>query len=194
MQLTWHLKHHSELDKRELYALLELRSRVFVVEQHCPYQDVDGQDLLGDTCHLLAWQDERLLWVLREALGLVGTRHGCGLGQCGACTVWLDGEATRSCLLPVAGLEGREVTTIEGLGREGALHPVQQAWLQHQVPQCGYCQAGQIMGAAALLRAAPDPTPEAIDQAMSGHLCRCGTQARVKAAIVSVVQAKKGAA
>lgn len=135
-----------------------------------------------------AWRDETLLWVLREHLGLVGTKFGCGQGQCGACTVWLDGTATRSCLLPVAGLEGREVTTIEGLAKGAALHPVQQAWLTHQVPQCGYCQAGQIMSAAALLRRTPHPDAEAVDAAMAGNLCRCGTQARMRQAIQTAAE------
>lgn len=134
------------------------------------------------------WRDETLLWVLREHLGLVGTKLGCGQGQCGACTVWLDGEATRSCLLPVASLEGRDLTTIEGLARGGALHPVQQAWLAHQVPQCGYCQSGQIMSAAALLRRTPRPDAGAVEAAMAGNLCRCGTQARMRQAIQAAAE------
>lgn len=134
------------------------------------------------------WHDETLLWVLREHLGLVGTKLGCGLGQCGACTVWLDGEPTRSCLLPVAGLQGREITTIEGLASGGTLHPVQRAWLENQVPQCGYCQAGQIMGVAALLRRTPRPDAQAVAAAMAGNLCRCGTQARMVATIQALIQ------
>jgi isoquinoline 1-oxidoreductase alpha subunit len=130
------------------------------------------------------WRDDTLLMVLREAFGLVGTKFGCGAGQCGACTLLLDGAATRSCVLPVAAVAGREVTTIEGLaGAEGALHPVQQAWLDVAVPQCGYCQAGQIMGAVALLRVHARPTDAQVDAALSGHLCRCGTQHRIRAAV-----------
>jgi isoquinoline 1-oxidoreductase alpha subunit len=130
------------------------------------------------------WRDDSLLMVLREAFGLVGTKYGCGAGQCGACTLLLDGVATRSCMLPVAAADGREVTTIEGLaGADGALHPVQQAWLDMAVPQCGYCQAGQIMGVVALLRVQARPTDAEVDAALSGHLCRCGTQHRIRAAV-----------
>jgi isoquinoline 1-oxidoreductase alpha subunit len=122
--------------------------------------------------------------VLREAFGLVGTKFGCGAGQCGACTLLLDGVATRSCMLPVAAAAGRELTTIEGLaGADGALHPVQQAWLDMAVPQCGYCQAGQIMGTVSLLRVQVRPTDAQVDAALSGHLCRCGTQHRIRAAV-----------
>jgi isoquinoline 1-oxidoreductase alpha subunit len=133
------------------------------------------------------WRDDTLLMVLREAFGLVGTKYGCGAGQCGACTLLLDGVATRSCLLPVSAAAGREVTTIEGLagadGADGALPPLQQAWLDMAVPQCGYCQAGQIMGAVALLRVQARPTDAQVDAALSGHLCRCGTQHRIRAAV-----------
>ena len=134
------------------------------------------------------WQQESLLHVLRESFGLVGSKFGCGMAQCGACTVWLDGAPVRSCVTPVAAVGARAVTTIEGLAPSGdqALHPVQRAWLAHQVPQCGYCQAGQIMAAAALLRDTPAPTDAQIDAAMAGHLCRCGTQHRVRAAIRSL--------
>ena len=139
-----------------------------------------------------AWQEARLLWLLREHLGLVGTRFGCGVGACGSCTVHVDGVAQRSCLLPVAGLEGRQVTTIEGLAADdGALHPVQQAWVEESVPQCGYCQAGQIMSAAALLRSHPDPEPDQVDQAMAGNLCRCGTYARIRRAIRRAAEASR---
>lgn len=132
------------------------------------------------------WQQESLLHVLREVFGLVGSKFGCGVGQCGACTVWLDGEPVRSCVLPVSSVGTRGVTTIEGLAQGERLHPVQQAWLEHQVPQCGYCQAGQIMAAAALLKRLPKPTDAQIDAALDGHLCRCGTQHRVRIAIKSV--------
>jgi isoquinoline 1-oxidoreductase alpha subunit len=131
-----------------------------------------------------AWQEDRLLFVLREAFGLVGPKFGCGLGQCGACSVLLDGQPQRSCVLPVAACAGREVTTVEGLAApDGRWHPVQQAWLDEAVPQCGYCQAGQIIGAVALLRRQPRPSAAQIDEAMSGHLCRRGTQQRIRRAI-----------
>lgn len=123
-----------------------------------------------------------LLWWLRETRGLTGTRFGCGQGVCGACTVHLDGQAVRACLTPCAAAAGREVTTIEGLAG-GTLHPVQQAWIALGVPQCGYCQSGQIMGAAALLARTPRPTDADIDAAMNGHLCRCGSYERIRAAI-----------
>lgn len=123
-----------------------------------------------------------MLWVLRDALQLVGTKYGCGIAMCGACTIHLDGVAMRSCQLPVSVVGNREITTIEGLS-EAANHPVQEAWLEHDVPQCGYCQAGQIMSAAALLKANPHPTDADIEAAMDGNLCRCGTYLRIKAAI-----------
>lgn len=123
-----------------------------------------------------------LLWVLRDHLGLTGTKFGCGIAQCGACTVHLDGEATRSCVTPVSAVEGRAVTTIEGLSTD-AEHPLQQAWIELDVPQCGFCQSGQIMAAASLLAESPTPNDAEIDQAMSGVLCRCGTYNRVRAAI-----------
>ena len=126
--------------------------------------------------------DTPVLWVLRDALQLVGTKYGCGVGQCGACTIHLDGTATRSCLIPVSAVGNQRITTIEGLSDKGD-HPVQQAWIEHDVPQCGYCQAGQIMSAAALLENNANPTDEDIDLAMNGNLCRCGTYLRVKAAI-----------
>ena len=129
------------------------------------------------------WQEETLLHVLREALGLVGTKFGCGLGQCGACTVLLDGEPVRSCQMPIAMVGTRSVTTIEGIEQAGRLHQVQQAWLSVAVPQCGYCQAGQIMTAVALLRRVPQPSDEAIDSALAGNLCRCGTQQRIRQAV-----------
>jgi isoquinoline 1-oxidoreductase subunit alpha len=124
-----------------------------------------------------------LLWVLRDACGLTGTKFGCGVAQCGACTVMLDGDAIRSCVTPVARAQGKRVTTIEGLSRDGRLHPVQQAWLDEQVPQCGYCQSGQIMSAVVLLNAIHQPTDDDIDRAMAGNLCRCGTYQRIRRAI-----------
>lgn len=126
-----------------------------------------------------------LLVFLREILNVTGTKFGCGRGLCGACTVHLDGQATRSCLLPVSAAFGREVTTIEGLSADGN-HPLQLAWTEHRVPQCGYCQAGQIMNAASLLATNPNPSDADIDSAMQGNICRCGTYNRIKAAIRSV--------
>ncbi len=123
-----------------------------------------------------------MLWVLRDHLNLVGTKYGCGVAQCGACTIHLNGVAIRSCQLPVSAVQNKEITTIEGLSATGD-HPVQKAWLEHDVPQCGYCQAGQIMSAAALLKKTPKPTDEQIDTAMNGNICRCGTYLRIKAAI-----------
>ena len=123
-----------------------------------------------------------LLWVLRDHLDLVGTKFGCGMAQCGACTIHLDGRAVRSCILPISAVGDQKVTTIEGLSENGD-HPVQTAWLEHDVPQCGYCQAGQIMSAAALLKENPTPTDEQIENTMSGNICRCGTYTRIKAAI-----------
>jgi isoquinoline 1-oxidoreductase subunit alpha len=130
-------------------------------------------DLPGDT---------PLLWVLRDSLGLTGAKYGCGAGHCGACTVHLDDVAVRSCAIPVARAAGKRITTIEGLSPDGS-HPVQRAWMAEDVAQCGYCQAGQIMAAAALLRSNPRPSDEQIDAAMSGNLCRCGTYQRIRAAV-----------
>ena len=123
-----------------------------------------------------------MLWVLRDHLNLVGTKYGCGIAACGACTIHLDGVAMRSCQLTVSQVGNRAVTTIEGLSEKGD-HPVQQAWLEHDVPQCGYCQAGQIMSAAALLDSNPNPSDAEIESAMDGNICRCGTYTRIKAAI-----------
>lgn len=127
-------------------------------------------------------EDTPLLWVLRDHLNLPGTKFGCGIAQCGACTVHLNGNAIRSCSVSVSAVGDNEITTIEGLSETGD-HPVQKAWLEHDVPQCGYCQAGQIMSAAALLEQNPDPSDEEIDSAMNGNLCRCGTYLRIKRAI-----------
>ncbi|MBM4204065.1 MAG: (2Fe-2S)-binding protein [Gammaproteobacteria bacterium] len=129
-----------------------------------------------------------LLWVLRENLGLTGTKYGCGIAQCGACTVHLNGAAIRSCITPVSAVLGADVTTIEGVGLNGERHPVQQAWIEEQVPQCGYCQSGQVMSAVALLAANPSPDDAAIDAAMSGNLCRCGMYGRIRRAIKRVSQ------
>jgi aerobic-type carbon monoxide dehydrogenase small subunit (CoxS/CutS family) len=126
--------------------------------------------------------DMPLLWALRDTLGLTGTKYGCGIGACGACTVHIDGQAMRACLTPLGSVAGKSVTTIEGLGAEG-LHAVQEAWIGENVPQCGYCQAGQIMTAAALLARNPEPTDEDIDNAMAGNICRCGTYLRIRKAI-----------
>lgn len=126
--------------------------------------------------------DTPLLWVIRDNLGLTGTKFGCGMALCGACTVHLDGQPVRSCSTPISAAAGQRVTTIEGLSPDGG-HPVQQAWIEEDVPQCGYCQSGQIMAAAALLAANPHPTDADIDSTMSGNLCRCGTYNRVRRAI-----------
>ena len=124
-----------------------------------------------------------LLWALRETVGLTGTKFGCGIAACGACTVHLDGRPVRSCVLPMSAADGKSVTTIEGLAQDGVLDKVQQAWIAHQVPQCGYCQSGMIMAVAALLSQTPNPTDADIDAAMSGNLCRCATYTRIKRAI-----------
>jgi isoquinoline 1-oxidoreductase alpha subunit len=127
-------------------------------------------------------EDMPLLWVLRDVLGLTGTKFGCGMAQCGACTVHLDGQATRSCVLPVSAVAGRMVTTIEGLSPDGS-HPVQKAWVDADVVQCGYCQPGQIMSAAALIAHNPNPSDADIDAALAGNICRCGTYQRVREAV-----------
>jgi aerobic-type carbon monoxide dehydrogenase small subunit (CoxS/CutS family) len=129
-----------------------------------------------------AESDTPLLWVLRDHLGLTGTKYGCGLGLCGACTVHVDGQPVRSCLLPLQALAGRAVTTVEGLSRDRS-HAVQRAWIELDVPQCGYCQSGQIMSAVALLKANPTPTDADIDAALSGNICRCGTYVRIRKAV-----------
>ena len=137
--------------------------------------------------------DASLLDVIRDHVGLRGTKYGCGLGLCGACTVHVDGRAVRSCQIRAGGVEGRSVTTIEGLapdGEGGRLHPVQEAWIAESVPQCGYCQAGQIMAAAALLAVDPEPSDEAIRRAMDGNLCRCGTYPRIRRAIRRIAEGR----
>jgi aerobic-type carbon monoxide dehydrogenase small subunit (CoxS/CutS family) len=134
------------------------------------------------TVQVEASPDTPLLWVLRDSLDLRGAKFGCGVGSCGACTVLVDGRPVRSCITPVSAVANAKITTIEGLSAEGA-HPVQKAWQQEDVPQCGYCQSGQIMAAVALLSRTPNPTDEQIDTAMQGNLCRCGTYARIRSAI-----------
>ena len=126
--------------------------------------------------------DTPLLWVLRDTLGMTGTKFGCGIAQCGACTVLLDGVATRSCVTPVSGVAGKKITTIEGLSPDSR-HPLQAAWVAEDVPQCGYCQSGMLMSSSALLARTPTPTDADIDRALSGHICRCGTYARIRSAI-----------
>ncbi len=148
---------------------------------------------VNGTAHQVDLPDDvPLLWVLRDALGLTGTKYGCGVAACGACTVQIDGEAARSCQVALADVWG-QVTTIEGLGTPAALHAVQAAWVEHQVAQCGYCQSGQIMQAATLLAATPDPTDEDIDTALSGNLCRCGTYPRIRAAVHAAAANLRGA-
>lgn len=137
----------------------------------------------GETRKVDVTPDMPLLWVLRDELGITGPKYGCGVAQCGACTVHVDGVAVRSCQMAVGDLAGAEVTTIEGLGTPEALHAVQDAWIEHQVAQCGYCQSGQIMQAASLLEMHPEPTDDVIDAVMSGNLCRCGTYPRIRAAV-----------
>jgi isoquinoline 1-oxidoreductase subunit alpha len=129
-----------------------------------------------------------LLWAIREQVGLTGTKYGCGIAQCGACTVHVDGQAVRSCMMPVSAAEGKQITTIEGLAAGGVLHKVQQAWLDHDVPQCGYCQAGMIMAVAALLKDKPQPTDADIDATIT-NICRCGTFQQVREAIHAAAQA-----
>ncbi|MEL6986658.1 MAG: (2Fe-2S)-binding protein [Bacteroidota bacterium] len=136
----------------------------------------------GTTQEVNVDADTPVLWVLRDQLNLVGTKYGCGVAQCGACTVHLDGQAIRSCSLPISNIGDKKITTIEGLSEKGD-HPLQLAWKEHDVPQCGYCQAGQIMSAAAMLKANSSPSDEDINVAMAGNLCRCGTYNRIKAAI-----------
>jgi isoquinoline 1-oxidoreductase subunit alpha len=142
-----------------------------------PNLSINGQSYFAD-----APPDTPLLWVIREDLRLTGTKYGCGIGQCGACTVHLDGEAVKSCLVTVGDVEGASITTIEGLHHANA-HPVQRAWIEQQVPQCGYCQSGQIMQAAALLATNPRPTEQQIVDGMTGNLCRCATYSRIVGAV-----------
>ena len=136
----------------------------------------------GKTVHAQAEPDTPLLWVIRDEIGLTGTKFGCGMALCGACTVHLDGTPVRSCQTPLSAVAGKKVATIESLSPNNS-HPLQKAWIAHDVPQCGYCQSGQLMSAAALLKTNKNPSDADIDQAMSGNICRCGTYARIKAAI-----------
>ncbi len=144
--------------------------------------NVNGNDLQVDVL-----PDTPVLWVLRDHLDLVGTKYGCGIAQCGACTIHLDGVAIRSCVTPVSSVGDKKITTIEGLSEKGD-HPLQEAWIEHDVPQCGYCQAGQIMNAAAFLKQNPSPTDEEIENAMNGNICRCGTYLRIRAAIKTAAE------
>ena len=150
---------------------------------------VNGADAQVD-----APDDMPLLWALRDLMGLTGSKYGCGIGQCGACTVHLNGAPVRSCLLPVGQVSGQAITTIEGLADGDALHALQQAWIEKDVAQCGYCQSGQIMSAAALLRINPEPTDADIDAAMAGNYCRCGTYIRIREAIHAAAMSVDAAA
>ena len=141
----------------------------------------------GDKHQVDVDPDTPILWVLRDNLHLTGTKFGCGISQCGSCTIHLNGNAVRACMMTVASVENQDITTIEGLSKNGD-HPVQQAWKEHDVPQCGYCQAGQIMTAAAFLSKTPAPTDQDIDEAMNGNLCRCATYVKIKSAIKSAAQ------
>lgn len=147
--------------------------------------------LNGKEVHVDIEEDTPLLWVIRDELNLTGTKFGCGAGLCGCCTIHLDGRPTRSCVMPVSSVQGKSITTIEGLGSRDNPHPVQQAWLDHNVPQCGYCQPGQMMSAAGLLAENPNPTDEDINRYMAGNLCRCGTYPRIKAAIKDAAKLAK---
>jgi isoquinoline 1-oxidoreductase alpha subunit len=150
--------------------------------------------LINDrTVTVVAEPDLPLLWVLRDHLGMTGTKYGCGMALCGACTVLVDGQALRSCVLPVAQAAGKKITTIEGVGATPAGAALQDAWQEINVPQCGYCQAGQIMSAAALLQAKPNPSDADIDAAMSGNICRCGTYTRIRTAIKQAANLGRGA-
>ena len=150
-------------------------------------------NLNGKAVSASAEPDTPLLWVIRDEIGLTGTKFGCGQALCGACTVHLDGQAIRSCQTPLSAVAGRKVTTIESLSRNNT-HPLQKAWIAHDVPQCGYCQSGQLMSAAALLKSNRNPSDADIDAAMSGNLCRCGTYGRIKAAIKTAAAEMRGGA
>ena len=141
--------------------------------------------LNGKTYQLDAPDDMPLLWAIRDVLGFTGTKFGCGLGQCGACTMHLDGEPIRSCITPISDAKGKKITTVEGIGDDAVGEKVQEAWIEEGVPQCGYCQSGQVMSATALLQSNPSPSDEDIEGAMTGNICRCGTYNRIKTAIHS---------
>jgi len=147
----------------------------------------------GNEVELEVEPEMPLLWVLRDELNLTGTKYGCGIAQCGACTVHMNGMAVRSCQMRAGDIEGADITTIEGLGSPESLHAVQDAWVEYQVAQCGYCQSGQIMQAASLLTTKPNPSDEEIDAVMSGNLCRCGTYPRIRAAVKSAAEKLQGA-
>ena len=146
----------------------------------------------GVTHELDVEPETPLLWVLRDDIGLTGTKFGCGIAQCGVCTVHVDGQPVKACSTTVASVVGRDITTIEGLSHDNS-HPLQRAWIEHSVPQCGYCQSGQIMSAAALLSRTSDPSDSEIDSAMAGNLCRCGTYLRIRKAIHRAAELKRGA-
>lgn len=147
----------------------------------------------GDTYEIDVEDEMPLLWALRDELNITGPKYGCGIAQCGACTVHLDGQAVRSCSITAKQAEGRAITTIEGLGTPTSLNAVQEAWIEHQVAQCGYCQSGQIMAAASFLSMHPSPTDEQIDRAMSANLCRCGTYPRIREAVKTAAAKLQGA-
>ncbi|HEX6380084.1 MAG TPA: (2Fe-2S)-binding protein, partial [Acidimicrobiia bacterium] len=149
-------------------------------------------NLNGNPVSVDADKDEELLWVLRDRMDVNGLKYGCGMGLCGACTSHIDGVAKRTCIIPMSSIEGKNVTTIEGLAQGGELHPVQKAWVDNDVAQCGFCQAGQIMQAVSLLNQKPNPTDADIDSAMGGNLCRCGTYFRIRSAIKEVAAGKHG--
>ena len=148
-------------------------------------------DVNGTVREVAATPDMPLLWALRDLLGLTGTKYGCGMAQCGACTVHLDGKPVRACVTPVSSVGGRKITTIEGISNDGS-HPVQRAWAEADVVQCGYCQSGQIMTAVALLDKNPEPTDADIDAAMSGNICRCGTYQRIRVAVRRAAELSRG--
>lgn len=162
--------------------VLKIKKPNFPIDQYISGMTSFSLNINGEVRTVDVAEDTPLLWVLRDSLGLVGTKYGCGIAQCGACTVHLDGTAVRSCVLPVSAVGTNRVTTIEGLSKEGD-HPVQQAWEEIDVPQCGYCQAGQIMSAAALLKQTPNPSEEQIAATMNGNICRCGTYHRIREAV-----------
>jgi isoquinoline 1-oxidoreductase alpha subunit len=168
--------------------------RDFKTESTKPYQGMTKLLINGKEYEVNAENGMPLLWAIREQCGLTGTKFGCGIAQCGACTVHLDGQPVRSCITPAISAEGKNITTIEGIATDpNTLHVVQQAWIAEQTPQCGYCQSGQIMSAVALLNEHPNPTDEQIDAAMSGNICRCGMYGRIRTAIKRASEALQSA-